>query len=80
MAEITVAKDDRPSIAKYVVYTVVGIAIVNSFVALVVQGAGNALVSFLALIVVALADVAILFLMVQSLIEEWFQVATVTTD
>lgn len=80
MAELTVAKDDRPSIGKYVVYTVVGIAIVNTLVALVVQGAGNTVVSFLALVVAGLADVAILFLMVQSLIEEWFQVAEVTTD
>ncbi|MFT4889239.1 MAG: hypothetical protein ACI9YT_000148 [Halobacteriales archaeon] len=80
MAELTVAKEDRPSIGKYVIYTVVGIAIVNSFVAVVVQGAGDSVLSLLALIVAGLADVAILFLMVQSLVEEWFQVAEITTE
>lgn len=44
--------DDRPSIGKYVIYTVVA----------------------------GLADVAILFLRVQSLIEEWVQVGEITLD
>ena len=80
MSEIVVPKADRPAIGKYVIYTVVGLLLVNMFIALLVEGAGNALIRFGGLLVAVIADFAIVFLMVQSLIEEWFQAATVTSE
>jgi hypothetical protein len=80
MAEVTVPKEDRPSITKYVVLTVAGLGVVNLFVSSFAQDASSAVFLFAVVLVAVVLDVAILFVMVQSLIEEWFQVATIAEE
>ena len=77
MAEITVPRDQRPALWKYVVLTAIGFVVVGSFSALLTQNSADAIMGLFAFAVAALLNLGILFLMVQSLIEEWFDAAEV---
>ena len=77
MPDLAVPRDQRPSIAKYVAYTALGFVVVGSFLSLLAGNTDNGAVAVGAVIVGALLNLGVLFLMVQSLIEEWFAAAEV---
>ena len=77
MSELTVPEYKRPSPWKYVWYTAIGFAIVGSLAGLLTQNASSGVVALGAVIAAAILNLGILFLMVQSLIEEWFEAAEV---
>jgi len=76
MPELTVPKYKRPSPWKYVWYTFIGFLIVGAFAGLLTQNASG-VVALGAVIAAAILNLGILFLMIQSLIEEWFEAAEV---
>lgn len=77
MPEITVSNEERPSVSKYVAFTLAGILLVWGVIATVQRGdsPGLTLVVTSAGVIVS---VGILFVMIQSLIEEWFNAAEIT--
>lgn len=80
MAEITVPKDARPGYGKYVVYTVIGVFLVNAVVGAAARGLDSPVMAFVVLLLAAGLNVAVVFLMVQSLIEEWFAAAEIVEE
>lgn len=79
MAEITVPREDRPSLAKYVIATLALVLLVSAFAGLLVRSAGGLFGAVVGL-TAATVNLAILFVMVQSLIEDWFRAAEVTLE
>lgn len=80
MAEITVPEGERPSYAKYVAYTIIGISLVNYVIALPARDVNSPILALGAVLVAGVLNVAIVFLMVQSLIEEWFAAAEIVEE
>lgn len=80
MAEITVPKDERPSYGKYVVYTIIGLFLVNYIIAVPARDVNSPILALGAVLTAGILNVTIVFLMVQSLIEEWFAAAEVVEE
>lgn len=71
MSEVTVRKENRPSFGKYVIYTAIGVVLANGFVTVLMQDSANSAVALGGVLLAGVGNIAIVFLMVQSLIEEW---------
>lgn len=80
MPEIAIPDGERPSYGKYVAYTVIGLLLVNWVVAFFAEGLDSPVLGLAALLVAAILNVTVVFLMVQSLIEEWFAAAEVVEE
>ena len=80
MAEVTVREENRPSFGKYVVYTAIGVLLVNGFIAVLTQNSGNPVVALGGVLLTGIGSIAIVFLMVQSLVEEWFAAAEIIDE
>lgn len=80
VTELPVPQDERPSITRYVVLTVIGLGIVHAAVGVFTQNTSSAIFDSVVLSVAVVLDVAIGFLMIQSLIEEWFQAVTIVEE
>lgn len=80
MTDVRVSAENRPSIGKYVAYSTVGFVLVGAISGLLVQNSDNPLLGLFALAISAILTIGILFLMIQSLIEEWFAAAEVVDD
>lgn len=80
MPELAVPRERRPSVGKYVVLTAVGLLLINAFVAQLLQGTQNPLFGLGLVAVAGLADIALLLVVVQSLIQEWLAAAEITDE
>lgn len=80
MAEIRVPRENRPSIGKYVAYTAIGFVLTGAIAGLLVQNSDNPTSGLFSLLFSAILTIGILFLMVQSLIEEWFTAAEIVDE
>lgn len=80
MPEVAVGNDDRPSIAKYVIFTAIGILLLNGFVAMVLQDSTNPVIALGGVFLASVGSIAIGFVMIQSLIEEWFTSAEIIDE
>lgn len=80
MAQLTVPREDRPSLAKYVVSTLALVLLVSTFAGLLVRGASSGLLVLGVSLAAAALNLGILFVMVQSLIEDWLNAAEVVME
>jgi Na+-driven multidrug efflux pump len=80
MAKITVPQDERPAYAKYVAYAVIGIFLVNAVVGTAARGADSPVLGLVVLLIAGVLNVGVVFLMVQSLVEEWFDAAEIIEE
>lgn len=77
MPQITVPAEARPDVGRYVVYVAVGFFLVGTITGLFANNATNPIVSVLAISVAALLNIGILLLVVQSMVERYFEAAEV---
>ena len=80
MPEVTVRNENRPSFGRYVIYTAIGVFLINGFVAVLLQDSASPVVALGGVLLAGVGTIAIVFLMVQSLIEEWFASAEITDE
>lgn len=80
MAKITVPMENRPSFGKYAAYTAIGIFLTTAVVGSLARGVQAPVFGFGVALAGGLLNVAILFLMIQSLVEEWFSAAEIVEE
>lgn len=79
MPEVTVREENRPSFGKYVVFTAVG-AFLITWLASFPMDSPDSAIAFGGLLLAGVGNIAVLFLMVQSFIEEWFSAAEIVGE
>jgi hypothetical protein len=80
ISEIRVPKGERPSYGKYVAYAVIGIFLVTRVVGTAARGVDSTVLGVVVLLIAGVLNVGVVFLMVQSLIEKWFDAAAIIEE
>ena len=80
MPEMVVREEDRPSFGKYVLLSVAVMGLITWLIVTLTQDSTSQLVGIIGLLTAAVANVAVVFVMVQSLVDEWFAAAEIVEN
>ncbi|QCJ45933.1 MULTISPECIES: hypothetical protein [Haloprofundus] len=80
MPEMKVREENRPSVGKYVVFATVGVLLVTWLTTAVLEGGATPTGELLMLFLAGVANLTIVFLLVNSLVEQWFAAAEIVDE